>query len=168
MNDATLKDFGCIAISEPNAFLNSSNRVRSVPEIHRNWSRFIPTCYGGIEARWPIRSMLWIRKDLEVEHLAIQSPDLTAALIHLPDCKILIVSVYIPQGTEALLEEIELIRALINTTCQRIGTRTDIVLAGDFNRHDQLGEATTLLGKEKEKQTLSSTSWLKMAFAAYS
>jgi hypothetical protein len=71
---------------------------------------------------------VWIRKDLEVEQLAIQSPDR----------KILIVSVYIPQGTEALLEEIELIRALINTTRQRIWTRIDIVLAGDFNRHDQL------------------------------
>lgn len=138
MNDETLKDFGCIAISEPNAFLDGSNRVRSTPERHRNWSRFIPTCYRGIEARWPIRSMLWIRKDLEVEQLAIQSPDLTAALIHLPDRKMLIVSVYIPHGTEALLEEIERIRTLINTTRQRIRTRTDVVLAGDFNRHDQL------------------------------
>src|ERR1700722_440036 len=82
--------------------------------------------------------MLWIQKDLEAEQLAIQSPDLTAALIHLPDRKMLIVSVYIPHGTEALLEEIEQIRTLISTTRQRIGTRTDVVLAGDFNRHDQL------------------------------
>jgi hypothetical protein len=33
------------------------------------------------EGRWAIRSMLWVRKDVEVEQVPIESPDLTAAVI---------------------------------------------------------------------------------------
>lgn len=49
------------------------------------------------------------------------------------------VSVYVEvQNTEALLDSINKLHQLINETRNRIGTRVDVILAGDFNRHDQL------------------------------
>jgi hypothetical protein len=83
--------------------------------------------------------MLWIRKDIEAEQMPIQSPDLTAAVLRLPDRAMLVVSVYVEgENTAALLDAIEMLHQLIQETRAKIGTRVDIVLASDFNRHDQL------------------------------
>lgn len=43
------------------------------------------------EGRWAIRSMLCIRRDLEAMQIAVESADITAAVLHLPDRSILIV-----------------------------------------------------------------------------
>jgi len=97
----------------------------------------IPTVQRG--ERWAFRSMLWIRKDIEAEQVSVQSPDLTAAVLRLPDRSILVVSVYIePYYVEALLDTRSKLHHLIQGTRDRIGTRVDVILAGDFNRHDQL------------------------------
>jgi exonuclease III len=76
---------------------------------------------------------------LEVEQIPVLLADLTAVQIRLPDRAVLVVSVYIEGGSdealEAAMRELDrLIRRFRNGT----GTRTDVVLAGDFNRHDQL------------------------------
>jgi hypothetical protein len=82
--------------------------------------------------------MLWIRRDIEAEQVPVQSPDLTAAVLRLPDRSILAVSVYVEgQNEEALLETVNKLHQLIQETRNRIGTRVDVTLAGDFNRHDQ-------------------------------
>ncbi|KYG40017.1 hypothetical protein M433DRAFT_538572 [Acidomyces richmondensis BFW] len=47
------------------------------------------------EGRRAIGSMLWIRRDIESEQLPICLPDITAALLQLPDRSILIASVYV-------------------------------------------------------------------------
>jgi hypothetical protein len=97
----------------------------------------IPTVHR--EERWVVRSMLWIRKDIEAEQVPVPSADLTAAVLRLPDRSILVVSVYVEgNNTEALLDAICKLHQLIHETRNRIGTRTDVILAGDFNRHDQL------------------------------
>jgi len=52
---------------------------------------------------------------------------------------ILVVSVYVePQDAEALRVAICELHQVIRGTRSKIGTRVDVVLAGDFNRHDQL------------------------------
>ena len=38
----------------------------------------------------------------------------------------------------ALLQTLQLLQLLIENTCHQIGTQLDIVVAGDFNQHDQL------------------------------
>ena len=81
--------------------------------------------------------MLWIRKDIEAEQVPMQSSDLTAAVLRLPDRSILVVSVYIePQDSEALRVAICELRQVIRGTRSTTGTRVDVVLAGDFNRYD--------------------------------
>lgn len=136
LNDEGLKDFAVLAISEPYARLIEGS-VATVPMSHHNWTKLIPTTRR--ETTWPIRSMLWVRSDIEVEQIPVPSADLTAAQIQLPDRVVLVVSVYVEGGSDEALEvamrELDrLIRRFRNGT----GNRTDIILAGDFNRHDQL------------------------------
>ncbi|EAQ91505.1 hypothetical protein CHGG_03440 [Chaetomium globosum CBS 148.51] len=136
LNDEGLKDFAVLAISEPYARLIEGS-VTTVPMSHHNWTKLIPTTRR--ETTWPIRSMLWVRSDIEVEQIPVPSADLTAARIRLPDRAVLMVSVYVEGGSDEALEDAmreidRLIRRFRNGT----GTRTDIILAGDFNRHDQL------------------------------
>jgi hypothetical protein len=136
MNDKQLKDFGVLAISEPHVW-RDNNTVITVPISHPNWTKMIPTVQR--EGRWAVRSMLWIHKDIEAEQVPVQSADLTAARLRLPDRSVLVVSVYIKgNNVEALLDNTHKLRQLIQETRNNIGTRTDVILAEDFNRHDQL------------------------------
>ena len=136
MNDPQLKDFGVLAISEPYAW-TTDNAVVTAPTGHANWTKMIPTVQR--QERWAFRSMLWIRKDIEAEQIPLQSSDLTAAVLRLPNQSVLVVSVYVEgQDADALLDTTSKLRQLVQETRQRIGTRVDAIFAGDFNRHDQL------------------------------
>jgi hypothetical protein len=64
MNDEQLRDFGVLAITEPHVWKQGDTLI-TVPAGHSNWTRMIPTVQE--EAGWAVRSMLWVRKDLEVE-----------------------------------------------------------------------------------------------------
>jgi hypothetical protein len=64
----------------------------------------------------------------------VQSADLTVAVLRLPDRSIIMVSVYMEgSNTEALLDTMEKLRQLIQETCNRIGTQTDVILAGGIS-----------------------------------
>ena len=83
--------------------------------------------------------MLWTRKYIEAEQVPVQSSDLTAAVRKLPDRLVLMVSVYVEgQNEKALAEATNKLDQLIRETRNRVGTRVDVLLAGDFSRHDQL------------------------------
>lgn len=136
MNDPELRDFGVLAISEPYT-RRIDEAVVTVPKGHPNWTKMVPNVQR--QERWPFRSMLWIRKDIEAEQVPVQSCDLTAAVLRLTDRAVLTVSVYVEgQDEEALLDTTSKINQLIQETRHKIGTRVDVILAGDFNRHDQL------------------------------
>jgi hypothetical protein len=136
MNDEQLQNFEILAISEPYVWRNDDTLI-TVPMGHLNWTKMIPTTHR--EGRWAIRSMLWIRKDIEAEQVPVQSADLTAALLRLPDRTVLVVSVYVEgNNPQALRDMLYKANQLIRKTRNRGGTRTDVILAGDFNRHDQL------------------------------
>ena len=136
MNDERLKEFAVLAISEPYAW-TIENKVITVPMRHPNWTKMVPIVQR--EEKWAFRSMLWIRKDIEAEQVAVQSSDITAAVLRLPDRSILVASVYVEgSGTDALSSAINNLHQVIQETRNKIGTRVDVILAGDFNRHDQL------------------------------
>jgi hypothetical protein len=139
LNDESLKDFSALAISEPYLWRDKeSNAIVITPIRHQNWTKMIPTTHHN--GRWAIQSMLWIRKDLEALQVSVESADITAAILHLPDRSILIGSIYVPPADPmALQHTLQLLQQLIKSTRRQIGsTRMDIVMAGDFNQHDQL------------------------------
>lgn len=75
--------------------------VVTTPNTHSHWTKMIPT--QTREARSPIRSMLWIRHDIDVEQIPIPSADLTGAVLRLADRDVLVVSVYVEGNNEERL-----------------------------------------------------------------
>ncbi|KAJ3461050.1 hypothetical protein MRS44_011917 [Fusarium solani] len=91
------------------------------------------------EGRWAIWSMLWVNKDVETEQVPIESPDMAAVIVRLPDRLVLEVSVYVPGGdVQALRDTCINLRKTITDVRRGSGRAVDMVIAGDFNRHDQL------------------------------
>lgn len=137
MNDEALRDFTAIAVQEPWA-RKTEGKVITVPMGHSRWTRMVPTEWRD-EGKWGIRSLLWVNRDIEVEQLPIASPDITAAVVRLPDRRLLVASVYVPvQNPQMLRQACDLLRQAITNVRGRTGERVDVVLVGDFNRHDYL------------------------------
>ncbi|KAF4625101.1 hypothetical protein G7Y89_g13068 [Cudoniella acicularis] len=83
--------------------------------------------------------MLWVNKEVESEQVRIESPDMTAAVIRLRERQVLVMSVYVPGGDpQALRDSCNSLRKVIHDVRKNAGTVVDVVIAGDFNRHDQL------------------------------
>jgi hypothetical protein len=152
LNDDNLKDFSALAISEPYSWrARENNTTVVVPIQHPNWTKMIPTALH--DGRWPIRSMLWIRRDLEARQIPVESPDITAAILRLPDRSILLVSLYVPKSNLVQLQQLlHLVQQVIEGTYGESRTRLDILIAGDFNRHDQLwgGDDVSLTQRQGE------------------
>jgi hypothetical protein len=69
--------------------------------------------------------------------VSIESPDLTAAVIRLPERLIFIVLVYVEGGdTAVLLETYDYLRKAIIEVRRYIGIALEIIIVGDFNRYD--------------------------------
>ncbi|KJZ68244.1 hypothetical protein HIM_12363 [Hirsutella minnesotensis 3608] len=121
VNDADLKDFTALAISEPYA-RNIDGKVMTSPTGHSNWTKMVPTCVR--DAPWPIRSNALdphcgapIRGDGGVPG---------------------VVSVYVEgKDDEALASAMEQMGDVIGFR-NGTGRCTNVVLAGGFNRHDLL------------------------------
>ncbi|OQE33235.1 hypothetical protein PENNAL_c0902G07885, partial [Penicillium nalgiovense] len=76
------------------------------------------------------------------------SPDLTAAVIRLPERLVFIASVYVEGGeASALSDACGRLRKAITKVRRDTGTVVEIMITGDFNRHDQLwgGDDVSLL-----------------------
>lgn len=151
MNDEELKDCVALANAEPYA-RKRDGKIVTAPMGRGNWSRILPTQTNEAGSGWPIRSMLWIRKDIDAEQVPIPSSDLTAAILHLPDRDVLMVSVYVPgKDEEALIRTTTELSVLIIRFCNGSGKRTDVVLAEDFNRHDLLWGGDSVTSRRQGK-----------------
>lgn len=136
MNDKPLQNFAVLAIQEPQA-RKVDSKLFTVPMGHPKWIKMVPTIWR--DGRWAVRSMLWVNKNVEAEQIPIESPDTTAAVIRLPERLVLVVSTYVPGGdAQALRDTCNILRQVITDTRREAGRVVDVVVAGDFNRHDQL------------------------------
>ena len=149
MNDAEIQNATVLAIQEPQA-RRIQGRLLTTPMRHHKWTKMVPSIWR--EGRWAIRSMLWVNKDVEAEQVRIESPDMTAAVIRLPGRWVLVASVYVPGAdSQALRDTSDLLRKAIANARQAAGTVVEVVIAGDFNRHDQLwgGDDVSLVRQGK-------------------
>ena len=136
MNDEQIQDATVLAIQEPWA-KRTKERLLTTPMYHHQWTKMVPSTWR--EGRWPIRSILWIHKDVDAEQVAIPSPDMTAAIIRLPERSILVASVYVPGlDAQALQDTCNSLRKIIQEVRRKANTVVELVIVGDFNRHDQL------------------------------
>lgn len=136
MNDEETQGAVALAIQKPQA-RRIQGRLLTTPMGHHKWTKLVPFTWR--EGRCAIRSMPWINKDVEAEQVRIESPDLTAAVIPIPGRQIFMASVYVEGGDAAALPETcHHLRKAITETRRDTGTVVEIIIVGDFNRHDQL------------------------------
>ncbi|KAJ9480984.1 hypothetical protein VN97_g12529, partial [Penicillium thymicola] len=136
MNDEETRDAVALAIQEPQA-RRIQGRLLTTPMGHHKWNKMVPSTWR--EGRWAIRSILWVNKDVEAEQVPIESPDLTAAVIRLPERLIFMASVYVEGGDASALDDAcDRLRKAITKVRRDAGTMVEIMIVGDFNRHDQL------------------------------
>ena len=138
-----------LAIQKPHA-RRIQGRLLTTPMGHYRWTKMVPSSWR--EGRWPIRSMLLINKEVEAEQVRVESSDITAAVVRLPDRLILVISVYVPGGDlQALQETCDSLRKAVAEVRRDAGAVVELVIAGDFNRHDQLwGGDDVSLGRQGE------------------
>ena len=136
MNDEEIQDVTVFAIQEPHA-RRIQGRLLTTPMAHHKWTKLVPSSWR--EGRWPIRSMSWVNKEVEAEQIRIESPDVTAAVVRLPERLILVISVYVaPRDPQALRETCDSLRQAVEDVRPGADTVVEVVITGDFNRHDQV------------------------------
>ena len=147
MNDVQTRDAAVLAIQEPQA-----RRIhgRLLTMGHHKWTKMVPSTWR--EGRWAIRSMLLVNKDIEAEQVAIESPDLTAAVIRLPERLNFMASVYVEGGDSSALDgACDHLRKAVAKVRRDTGAVVEVMVVGDFNRHDQLwGGGEVSLGRQGE------------------
>ena len=141
LNDEGLQDFGLILVQEPHC-CRVEDKIVTAPAHHAYWTPHVPTTHNP-QGRWPFRSMIWAHRNLPVKPIPTPSPDITAVLMRVEDRQILVFSVYVPQRQEGpedpLPGHLRCIQEVTARTQRDHGPQgVEIIVAGDFNRHDQL------------------------------
>src|SRR5437762_2203129 len=140
MNDKSLQEFALLLITEPSCSRNAEGKAIITPIYHNYWTQQLPLKLHAEGA--PVRSMIWVRKGMNTRPIPTSLPDLTATLLSIEGRNILALSVYVEAKQSAedaeLNRMLEEIRTVIHTTRNNIHDDLELIIAGDFNKHDPL------------------------------
>ncbi|KAI2886808.1 hypothetical protein CBS63078_10859 [Aspergillus niger] len=169
LNDQSLRNFDLLLISEPYGFTMKDHwKTHS----HHHWRPVFPTKVARTAAEHSRGSMLWInRKITPIRQLNINSNNITAVIIP-AERVFLAVSVYIPPGRgraghESLEHHLSLIGQTIRGLQQDHRQPLDLLIVGDFDRHDQLWGGD-LLATSKRQGEADPILWFMAEFGLQS
>jgi len=153
LNDETYKNYGLLMITEPRVFRVDQGEWQVTPQHHSTWIPVQPK-YEDRERR--PRAMIWVHKDVQFQELETGSRDAVAVMIKVGGEAIVALSVYV--GNKTNEEDVKLKKAIENIEkviqeARRASTEAvEILVTGDFNRHDQLwgGDAVARTPRQGE------------------
>lgn len=163
-NDDDTRCSTAILGQEPHCFLSDSKVV--LPGGSLQWTSFVPTTVR--EGPHPVRSCIWVNKDVKAVQVPVASADVTVVTVQLGERKLLLGSVYIPtlgqyRGKERqkeleekdLKDRLALLEGAVEEA-RRIQPRTEVLITGDFNRHDfsWSGDHMVHSGRQGEAQAI--------------
>jgi hypothetical protein len=152
MNDEGLQDYGLLMITEPACFIRDDGRVIAPPSCHAKWSQFLPT-ETAAEGRFPIRSLIYANTELRARSVPVASSDITAVQFRINQRTFLVMSVYVPPMDVGALKTTT---RVIKQTVREHGAGHELLIAGDFNQHDQFwgGDEVGAAPRQGEAQEL--------------
>ena len=160
LNDEALREYSFLLIQEPHFYTAATTGGARAPTQHTYWTATLPSQMAPDST--PFRSMIWVAKGLRTKAVPIASSDITAITYETDSCIVLIASVYIPRTERAghrteLQSRLQLLQDAIATARQKRNDKElELVIAGDFNRHDQLwgGEAVRDARRQGEAEPI--------------
>src|SRR4030088_755616 len=155
LNDEETNQFDLLLLSEPYRFI-PKNQENPIAPQHHYWEIVIPTKFSKTSYdKNNFRSMIYVNKRIPFKQIPIPHTDLIAVTIKRGETIYLVVSVYAyyhpnksqrERELQNLLQEIT--QAWQQVQLQRQANSTQLIIAGDFNRHDiTWGEAR--IGNER-------------------
>jgi len=157
MNDQNLQGFSLMLLTEPRLIQDDEGAWKAVPLVHQYWTPVLP---GRDQENTRPRAMIWTHKDLRARPVTTESTDLAAVLIETKTRTILAISIYVPKRTlvadPELHERLQEVKNIIDRTKRHHPTQIEVVVAGDFNRHDQLwgGDAIAATIRQGEAEPI--------------
>lgn len=156
-NDSALADFHFILGQEPGCFLADGEVVLHGTNPH--WTRFVPD--GRQEGQYPVRTCIWASRDVAATQAWVDSADITAVVAHVGGKRIVIVSVYIPdlsstqtkdESKEVLTSRLDAIKGIVQQEQLR-DPHTEVIVAGDFNRHNPLWGGSSVGNEPRQDES---------------
>ena len=134
MNDEALQHHGLLMITEPACFTRDDGRVIAPPSRHLSWEQILPTKIA-VGTRFLIRSVVYASAERQARSVPVALPDISAIQFQLDGRLSLAISVYLPPADARVLQ---ITARLIREAVRRHGIGRELIVTGDFNRHDQL------------------------------
>lgn len=138
LNDEDIAGHGLLLIQEPHCFIDGEDNVVAPPTRQAKWQQFTPT--DQRDERWPIRTLIYANQWTNARQIPIASPDITAVEMTAGDRRIMAVSIYVPCMANGVAEAGQTIQHMLGLIAEAKRDRPthELIVAGDFNRHDPL------------------------------
>ena len=159
LNDQELQNFGLLLIQEPHCF-RTDEGVVTAPQHHAYWTSHTPTIHNSVGC-WPFRSMIWAHRDLTVKQVPVPTSDVTALLVTIGERRILVFSTYVATAQDVSNDPLPQLINAIREAIRQVEREespypVETIIAGDFNRHDQLwgGDQVVCSPRQGEGQVI--------------
>jgi exonuclease III/ribonuclease HI len=165
LNDRSVQDFDVIMVTEPR-IMDFDNQP--VVHQHQHWNTVRPTLIREDSVIHSFRSLMYVNKKTQFQQVPVPSSDIVAGLLKTNMQKILLMSVYIPwnshrtkeENDAALVQRLQAATTAWETAKEKWGADTQLLVGGDFNRHDQLWGGDSVAHSQRQGEGTPILEWM--------